>query len=183
MSMLSIPQCTIPPPIDLERFGGGRPAHPTQRQALLDDFLTAGAPLQPHVRLSPSLDDNQEWADVLVPQDPAVARAIAFVRNNISQVFGVEALLREAQVPRRSLELTFKRCLHCTPYEFITTMRVNRAKELLRSRPRLSLTQIAAACGFADLRRLRLVFRRTQGMTPAEYRARSGVGHEALACG
>ncbi|HEV2292299.1 MAG TPA: AraC family transcriptional regulator [Tepidisphaeraceae bacterium] len=100
-----------------------------------------------------------------------VARAIEYVRHHLSEVFGVEAVLHASGVPRRSLELAFKRALGCTPYQFIIRARLARARELLALKPPRKLSEIAYACGFADLRRFRLVFRRELGMTPAQHRA------------
>lgn len=101
-----------------------------------------------------------------------VAQAIEYVRDHVSEVFGVEAVLHASGVPRRSLELAFKRTMGCTPYQFITRTRLERARELLAADgPPRKLSEIAGACGFADLRRFRLVFRREFGITPAEHRA------------
>jgi AraC-like DNA-binding protein len=107
-------------------------------------------------------------------ESESVATAVEFVRSHISDVFGVEALLRVTGAPRRSLELDFKRSMRCTPYQFITRERVARAKGLLAAPNRLKLSAIAAACGFSDLRRFRLVFRRETGISPADYRAGEG---------
>jgi AraC-like DNA-binding protein len=61
----------------------------------------------------------------------------------------------------------------CTPYQFITRARLERAKTLLATDRSANLSRIASACGFADLRRFRLVFRRHVGMSPAEFRSGS----------
>jgi LacI family transcriptional regulator len=114
--------------------------------------------------------------NVVLVENQSVAKAVQFVRSHISEVFGVEALLRVTGAPRRTLELEFKRSMGCTPYQFIARARVARAQELLSTPTPTKLTAIAAACGFADLRRFRLVFRRETGMSPAEYRAARGGG-------
>jgi transcriptional regulator GlxA family with amidase domain len=108
---------------------------------------------------------------VVVIKDPGVAAAVEFIRDHISQVFGVEALLRVSRMPRRSLEMAFRQSVGCTPYAYITHARLARAKELLADPADRTLTEIAVACGFRDLRRFRLVFRRGVGIGPAEYRA------------
>jgi transcriptional regulator GlxA family with amidase domain len=68
------------------------------------------------------------------------------------------------------LEQRFRDSLGSTPYAFINDLRVERAKRLLAEPNKTSLTEIAAACGFSDLRRFRLVFRRLAKLTPAQYR-------------
>jgi LacI family transcriptional regulator len=113
-----------------------------------------------------------------VAEDPGVAAAVEFVRDHISEVFGVEALLRVSRMPRRSLEIAFRQTVGRTPYEYIRRARVARAKELLTAPGARTLTQVAAACGFRDLRRFRLVFLRDVGVSPSEYRAAHGGGRE-----
>jgi transcriptional regulator GlxA family with amidase domain len=124
-------------------------------------------------RPTPSIrrDVPDDWTDTSIIDSVCVARAVAYVRHHLSEVFGVEAVLQAAGVPRRSLELAFRAALGCTPYQFITRARLARAKELLASEPPQKLSEIARACGFADLRRFRLVFRRELGVSPAEHRA------------
>jgi LacI family transcriptional regulator len=125
------------------------------------------------LRIAPLGLVRRRSTEVVAIEHPAVAASVDFVRNNISQVFGVEALLRVSRLPRRSLEVAFRQSLGCTPYEYITRSRLAKAREMLAApAPRQTLTEIAAACGFSDLRRFRMVFRRELGLSPAEYRAR-----------
>ncbi len=115
--------------------------------------------------------------DAVIIDSISVARAVAYVRDHLSEVFGVEAVLAASGVPRRSPELAFKAALGCTPYQFITRARLARAKELLASERPQKLSEIARSCGFADLRRFRLVFRRELGVSPAEHRAALRLVH------
>ncbi|NOX53885.1 MAG: AraC family transcriptional regulator, partial [Planctomycetes bacterium] len=103
-------------------------------------------------------------------ENPHVAAAVRFIREHIDEVFGIDALVRHTSVSRRYLHYHFRRCLGCTPHQYINRARVARAKKLLTEPKRHTLQQIACACGFREPRRLRIVFRRVTGMTPAEYR-------------
>jgi len=146
--------------------------------ALLDELMRGGAhgdAARVQERLiQPVGLMKRASTDVVLVENQSVAKAIEFVRSHISEVFGVEALLRVTGAPRRTLELEFRRSMGCTPYQFIARARVTRAQEMLLAPAPTKLTAIAAACGFADLRRFRLVFRRETGMSPAEYRAAQG---------
>lgn len=55
-----------------------------------------------------------------------------------------------------------------TPHAYLTQLRVDNAKNLLRSSR--SLADIAADCGFADQSHLTRLFRRQYGLTPGAYR-------------
>lgn len=111
-------------------------------------------------------------SDVLIVDHPGVATAIQYVHDHIAESFGVEKLIEEAMTSRRSLELGFKRALGCTPHDFLCRERVAKAKELLARPEKMKLAAIASSCGFSDARRLRIVFERCEGMTPAQYRQR-----------
>lgn len=124
-----------------------------------------------HGWLTPEVNLLDRPVRAKCPLNFAISKAVEYVRLHLSEVFGVEALLLVTGTPRRTLELAFRQSLGCTPYEFITRTRLLAAKDLLTGSRSLSLTEIATECGFSDLRRFRLVFRRECGMTPAEYRA------------
>jgi LacI family transcriptional regulator len=139
--------------------------------AMLDRLMDSDSSAPAEVLIPPIDIAARRSTDVMVLENLSVARAVEYVRTHISEVFGVEALLAETGVPRRSLELAFKRSMGCTPYEFIIRARVSRAMELLSSERPGCLTAIASACGFGDLRRFRLVFRRETNQSPREYAA------------
>ncbi len=108
--------------------------------------------------------------ETLAIDSPELSAAIQEARENLSIPFGVEFLFARMRVSRRGLERLFQETLGCTPYALISRMRVERARHLLAARQDLSLTDIAAACGFSDLRRLRLTFQRLTGLSPAAFR-------------
>jgi len=54
------------------------------------------------------------------------------------------------------------------------SLRVERAKELLAVKQRVKMQKIAKECGFASPARMRLVFQRATGVTPAAYHRRQG---------
>jgi LacI family transcriptional regulator len=111
---------------------------------------------------------SRESTDVMVTDHPAVARAVAFARDRLGEQIGVKALVSAAGVSRRHLELAFGRSLGCSPAEFLARLRAEQAKELL-TRGDHSLTAVAGACGFTDLRHFRRVFERVVKLTPREY--------------
>lgn len=147
------------------------------RAAELLDQLMRGAPA-PNTPLlvPPDKVMSRRSTETLAIEDQHVAAAVAHVREHLHEPFGVERVAGRAPLSRRRLEHRFKRALGCTPYEFISRTRVDKARTLLASPQKQTLARIAALCGFSEPRRFRMVFQRLTGMTPAEYR-RQALGN------
>ncbi len=75
------------------------------------------------------------------------------------------------------------RFTHCTrelvntaPGQYLSQCRVQVAAQMLARRPELSITQVAAACGFCSGQYFATVFRQLHGMPPKRYRAEHRAG-------
>jgi AraC-like DNA-binding protein len=64
----------------------------------------------------------------------------------------------------------FRRFLGCSPYEYLTTYRINRARELLVESPHLEVQQVARQTGFGDASHFIVMFKKATGVTPLEFR-------------
>ena len=73
----------------------------------------------------------------------------------------------------------FRRCFKnetgTTPLEYITALRINRAKKLLRATPYQPIDSIATGCGFSDEFYFSRVFKKQTGVSPREYRKRHSM--------
>ena len=143
--------------------------------ALLDQLMQGDDLPERELHIQPREVVQRRSSDVAAVEDPYVARAARYVRDHIAEPFGVEALVEHVEVSRRWLEQSFAKTLHCTPHEYICKMRVQAAKQMLVGHPDATLREVAVACGFHDARRFRLVFLRTEGITPIAYRKQAVV--------
>ncbi len=91
------------------------------------------------------------------------------MRDHIDEPFGAEQVAEHIGVSRRRLEQCIKEATGQTPYEFICSLRVEHAQQLIRDEA-LPLQDIAKACGFRDGRHLRKVFAKITGQTPSKFR-------------
>lgn len=66
----------------------------------------------------------------------------------------------------------FKRHTSQSPLAYLNTMRIERAKDLLRLEPSLSIGQVASRCGFRDPLYFSTAFRQSVGLSPLSYRKR-----------
>ena len=67
----------------------------------------------------------------------------------------------------------FKNTVGLTPYQYVLSERIRRARGLL-SKPDLSLGDVALAVGFSDASHLNRVFRKFVGFTPTAFRRETG---------
>jgi LacI family transcriptional regulator len=127
------------------------------------------------VRIAPGGVVTRRSTDTIAVEDPHVRAAVHFMRDHLHEVFGLERVLAHLGVSRRLLYERFQRLLGRAPYEYLCSLRVERAKQLLSIPNRVKMRRIAAACGFASAARMRLVFQRVAGMTPLEYHRLHGI--------
>jgi len=106
------------------------------------------------------------------PADPEspIAKVQAHVMQNIGAGFTVEALGRVAGMSGRNLSRLFVQETGVTPHEFVERARVDAARNLLEGSDR-ALKAVAYDCGFGSPDRMRIVFLKRLGVTPAQYRA------------
>ncbi len=102
-----------------------------------------------------------------------IAKVQAYVLTHIGDPFSVERLAMIAGASPRNLARLFVKEAGMTPHEFVERARVDVARNLLEGTG-LPLKAIAYDCGFGTTDRMRLVFTRRLGVTPAHYRASFG---------
>ena len=107
------------------------------------------------------------------PQTIAGNRQCAAVRRYIDLHFKepltLEQLAEEAHMNKYYLAHAFKREYGVSPISYMISRRVEESKYLLAETD-LSMSQIAQLLGFSSLSYFSQVFRRTQSLTPMEYR-------------
>ncbi|MDR6289805.1 MULTISPECIES: GlxA family transcriptional regulator [Inquilinus] len=107
-----------------------------------------------------------------VPADDGspIARAQAHVMEHIGADITVDALAEVAGMSARNLARLFVNETGVTPHEFVERARVDAARNLLEGSDR-ALKAVAYDCGFGSPDRMRIVFAKRLGVTPAQYRA------------
>lgn len=104
----------------------------------------------------------------LSPQ--ARSKVYRYIEDNLAADLGLDELARLVDYSQQHFLRLFRRTFSTTPYQFIVRMRVERAKLLIRD-GRLSLAEIALACGFCDQSHFSTCFTRRVGVSPSRYRA------------
>lgn len=113
------------------------------------------------------------FCDGPVQELPACRREILtvcrYLEEHYAQPVQLEQLARLAGLSSSALVRAFVRERGITPYRYLETVRVNRARELLEQG--VPPAQAALQVGFADQSHLGRYFARLMGVTPGTYRA------------
>jgi len=145
---------------------------------LLDRLMTAGkgqetcSPTQ--ILVSPVAVTVRQSTDVTAIEDPCVAKALQFIRQNSHRPIQLDDVVRQVAISRRNLSDRFRRTVGCTVHQHIKKTRAARIEALLLNST-LSIGQIAERLGFADSDHIAVYFRSVIGLTPRV--CRTGCAH------
>lgn len=101
---------------------------------------------------------------------PLVESAVAIIQEEFPFLEGLDELAERLEVSKAHLIRAFTAKTGVSPGKYITRVRVEYAKLLLRGGD-ASVTYVAEASGFANANYFAKVFRKETGMTPSEYLA------------
>lgn len=99
---------------------------------------------------------------------PLVKTAISIIQEEFPFLEGVEELAERLEVSAAHLSRAFAKKTGISPGKYITRVRIEYAKLLLRD-PSTTVAYVAEASGFANANYFAKVFRRETGMSPSEY--------------
>lgn len=97
------------------------------------------------------------------------SNALDWVLQNLESPININTFANKANMTRRTFDRKFKSSFNLTPKEWLTTQRIQRAKELLESKL-LSIEKVAELAGFTNAITMRHHFRRLLGISPKRYR-------------
>lgn len=139
----------------------------------LDVLMTDKQPRDTIINVPPLGVVERASTATMAIEDREVAHAVEFIRGHGFEPINVADVSSRVQVARVTLERRFRQVMGVTMHEYLTELRVRRAKELLASESPPSLQAIAQQCGLADRRRLNQVFISATGKNPAAWQQES----------
>jgi len=137
--------------------------------ALLAELLERGGPARSPLRLPVEGISARRSTDVVFAGDPAVARAVRFIREHALANPYVGDVARAAGLSRPALQARFRALVGRTILHELQRTQLARAQDLL-SASDLPMAVIAERCAFPNSQRFSVVFRRHLGVTPSTYR-------------
>ena len=137
--------------------------------ALLDRMMKGEQVDASPVLVAPIGIQARQSTDILAIDDPDVASALRFLRENALTGINVSDVVRHVTLSRRVLESRFKKILGRSPHQELTRLKLDRIKELLTETD-LSLVEIAKRTGFEHDEYMCVFFRKAEGISPGKYR-------------
>jgi len=111
--------------------------------------------------------------DVVAVSDPALARALRFIRDHARRAIGVNDVAKAAGFSRRALERRFRSEIGISILEQIRKARTEQICKMLVETS-LPVGQIAESLGFEDVQHFARYFRAAREMSPLAYRKSFG---------
>jgi AraC-like DNA-binding protein len=94
---------------------------------------------------------------------------VAFIEANLWSPLELNLLAEKAHLSKFHFCRFFKRHIGMNPMKFVASLRIERAKELLKQ-DGLTVSSVANEVGFKDLSNFIRQFKKTTGVTPRTYR-------------
>ena len=97
-------------------------------------------------------------------------KAVNFIKKNFHRDIPISELAETAGVSQSVLFKQFKDILGLTPVAYITSIRMDYAKNALKAHPNLPLKSIAPLAGFSSESYFIETFKKHEGITPSKYK-------------
>ncbi len=111
--------------------------------------------------------------------DAVIAHCQTWIAEHYNEAAPVAAMVRLSGLPERSFKRRFQVATGMSPLEYVHTLRLEEAKQMLESEDK-SIEAIANEVGYEDAAFFSRLFKRNVNLTPAQYRRRFGSMRRAL---
>lgn len=99
-----------------------------------------------------------------------VAPVIKEIEKRYAEPLTAAGLSSLVFITPQYLSRLFRKYMNCSTVEYLISFRISKAKEMLITEPRTEIQAVAHRTGFTDASHFIATFRRSTGITPAEFR-------------
>ncbi len=138
---------------------------------LLDKLMHGETMAGQKILVEPTHIVTRRSTDILSIQDPDVAAALRFIRDNCRNQITVENVVDALTISRRVLEKRFRKLLNRSVLEEIRKARTDAAARMLVE-TEMSVSQIAEKLGYTETAHLSRYFHKEKGISPIAFRKR-----------
>jgi len=136
-----------------------------QSAAVLDKMMQ-GRSVPPRTIIPAGPLHRRFSTDCFALTDPHLKKAIQIIDTRYPEPLTAHTIALASGISRRQLYKLFRSEMHCAPYHYLLTVRLNHARDLIRNNV-LNFSKIAKACGLNNRRTLNRAFTRTFGISPS----------------
>ena len=136
---------------------------------LIDKLMRKKKITRKQILVAPSHIVQRQSTDILAVDDPEVALAINYIKDNAKNKILVKDVVRTTSLSRRTLEKRFKKVIHRTIYNEIQQVRVEWISKMLIETS-LPISQITSLFDFTDSEHISRYFKKEKGISLREFR-------------
>lgn len=119
------------------------------------------------IRINFGREDKSQF--ILALSDKQIAGALQYLHNSPHSAWTIEKMAQEVGMSRSAFAKRFKELVGQPMFEYLTLLRVQRAKELLQE-TKLPLYEVASRVGYESDLAFTKTFKKHTGTTPTRYR-------------
>ena len=108
-------------------------------------------------------------------RSPQIMKARELIDAHLEDPVPIDVIADELGMSPGHFRTRFRQATGSTPHEYLTGLRIARAKEILRH-DRWSITNVAFRLGYSSSQNFASTFKRQAGMTPTSFRKISKAG-------
>jgi LacI family transcriptional regulator len=139
--------------------------------SILSDMLAGRKAVAIDERIEPLGVVTRHSTDILAVDDPNVAEALNFIRENACRGITVDQVVQHAHTSRSQMEQKFRHHIGRSPKAEIRRVQLKRIRQLLVETD-FPLKRIAELTGFEHMEYMCVLFKRMTGASPGSYRNR-----------
>ena len=115
------------------------------------------------------LEERLETIQLKSPDEKLLEKIMECVRKNLTNSdLNIDMISEEVGISRVHLHRKMKELTGQTPHDFIRSIRLKKAAQLLTEKG-MNVTEVMYACGFANSASFSTIFRKYYGMSPRDY--------------
>lgn len=141
---------------------------------ILDKLMKNKKPDSQFAVIEPIGISTRRSTDILAVDNPDLAKALHFIRENAKHGLQVIDVLEAVNVPRRTLYLLFQKYLHRSIHYEINRVRMRHVRQMLIETD-MTIDQIARSIGSDNSKHIARTFKKFYGMTPLSFRKKHRV--------